>query len=114
MSQLAGEAAEYRIADDYARRGYRVLHHRWRGRAGEIDLVVQGNAGLVFVEVKKSRCFERALASLSARQVGRIYQAAEEYAGTCVAGSLTDMRLDVALMNERGEVQIMENVSASD
>lgn len=110
---LAGEAAECRIADDYARRGYRLLHRRWRGAAGEIDIVLEGAGGLVFVEVKKSRSFERALSSLSSRQVNRIYRAAEEFAGQRPAGSLTDMRLDVALMNEHGEVQVMENVSAA-
>ncbi|MEL7097214.1 MAG: YraN family protein [Pseudomonadota bacterium] len=113
-SQLAGAAAEYRIADDYARRGYRMLHQRWRGKAGEIDLIFEGAGGLVFVEVKKSRCFDRALASLSTRQVKRIYRAAEEYAGAHTDGALVDMRFDVALMNETGETRVLENVTALD
>ena len=32
--------------------GYRILARRWRGAAGEIDLIVKRRRQLVFVEVK--------------------------------------------------------------
>lgn len=109
VGHLAGLSAEMRISQDYERRGYPLLRSRWRGQGGEIDLIFADGDGLVFVEVKKSRTFDRALERLSRRQILRLFSAAEEFAGTCPLGSLTDMRFDVALMDDRGMVRIMEN-----
>lgn len=105
----AGLAAEKRIAQDYARRGFPLARERWRGRAGEIDLILRDGAGLIFVEVKQARDFDRAAESLSARQMRRLYSAAEEFLGSEPAGSLTDVRFDVALVNGQGETRIIEN-----
>lgn len=109
MSYHAGLAAEGRIAQDYARRGFTVADQRWRGKSGEIDLIVRDGDGLIFVEVKQSRNFERAALALSAAQMRRLYRSAEEYLGTQPLGSLTDVRFDVALMNGHGEIRIIEN-----
>ena len=109
LGHAAGQAAEARIAADYESRGYPVCAVRWRGTAGELDLVARDGAGLIFVEVKKSRSFDRALERLSQRQINRIFATAEEYAAQLPTGSLTDMRFDVALMNDRGEIRILEN-----
>lgn len=105
----AGVAAENRIAQDYERRGFSVARKRWRGKGGEIDLVVRDGAGLIFVEVKQSRDFARAAANLSARQMQRIYACAEEYLGQEPNGSLTDVRFDVALVDGSGAMRIIEN-----
>lgn len=105
----AGVAAELRVAQDYERRGYQVLCSRWRGQGAEIDLVIQGRDEVIFVEVKKSRTFDRALDRLSQRQILRLFSAAEEFVGTLPGGALTAMRFDVALMDERGMIRIMEN-----
>lgn len=109
MSHYAGEAAEQRIATDYERRGFAVAARRWRGQGGEIDLVLRDGEGLVFVEVKQSRDFASAASHLSARQVMRLQHAAEEFLGGEPRGALTDMRFDVALVNARGEFQVIEN-----
>lgn len=105
----AGAAAEDQVARDYARRGLAEERRRWRGRRGEIDLVMRDGAALVFVEVKQSRSFERAAESLSARQMARIYGAAEEYLAHAPDGQLTETRFDVALVDGRGEIRIVEN-----
>jgi len=109
MAFHAGLAAEGRIAQDYERRGFRVARQRWRGKRGEIDLIVQDGDGLIFIEVKQSRSFDRAAHRLSAAQMRRIYASAEEFLGTQPLGSLTDVRFDVALVNGHGETQIIEN-----
>lgn len=109
MAHHAGASAEERIADDYARRGYTVAKKRWRGSAGEIDLIFRDGEALVFVEVKQSRSFERAAARISRRQMQRICQTAEEFAGREPKGLLTDMRFDVALVDGQGCVQVIEN-----
>ncbi|APX23256.1 MAG: hypothetical protein CML50_02500 [Rhodobacteraceae bacterium] len=105
----AGLSAEAQVVQDYERRGYAVLRKRWRGACGEIDLILQDGDALIFVEVKKSRSFDRALARLSQRQIGRLLRAGEEFAGTQPRGSLTDMRFDIALVNASGVIRVMEN-----
>ncbi|MCR8550774.1 YraN family protein [Salipiger sp. P9] len=109
LGYRAGISAEMRVAQDYERRGYAVARRRWRGRGGEIDLILRDGAGLVFVEVKKSRSFDRALERLSSRQVSRLMVAAEEFAGGEPMGSLTEMRFDVALMDAQGMIRVIEN-----
>lgn len=105
-----GLAAEHRVAQDYERRGYPILHHRWRGKGGEIDLIARDGDGLVFIEVKKSRSFDRAIQHLTPRQARRLQGAAEEFLGTQPRGSLTDLRFDVVLLNEWGEMRVIESV----
>ena len=82
---------------------------RWRGQGGEIDLILRDGDGLIFVEVKQSRCLARAAESLSHRQMQRICASAEEFLGTQPRGSLTDVRFDLALVDQRGDMQIIEN-----
>ncbi|MHA6326729.1 YraN family protein [Roseivivax sp. CAU 1753] len=109
MAYHGGRAAEATVAADYARRGYAVAHERWRGRSGEIDLILRDAGALVFVEVKKSRSFARAAERVSARQMARLCAAAEEFVANEPNGALTDMRFDVALQNAQGEISIIEN-----
>ena len=109
MAFHAGMAAEHRIAKDYEQRGFAVARRRWRGKGGEIDLILRDGTGLIFVEVKQARNFDRAAQSLSARQMQRIYRSAEEYLGQEPNGSLTEVRFDVALVDGAGDTQIIEN-----
>lgn len=109
MAYHAGISAELRIAQDYERRGYPVARHRWRGRGGEIDLIARDGDGFVFVEVKKSRDFDRAAERITPHQMRRIFQSAEDFVGAQPRGSLTEMRFDVALVNSAGETRVIEN-----
>ena len=109
MADLAGRAAEDRIAMDYERRGYAVARRRWRGRGGEIDLILRSGGALIFVEVKKAGSFDRAAESLRPAQMRRICRAAEEFLGGEPAGLLTPMRIDLGLVDGQGAVRIIEN-----
>ena len=111
-SYLAGQSAEYAVEADYQRRGFPTAARRWRGSRGELDLVVRDGEGLVFVEVKKARDFARAAERLSRAQITRIWGAAQEFLANEPKGLLTEVRFDVALVNERGEMQILENAYA--
>ena len=102
-----GRAAEKLVIEEYVRRGAEILDTRWRGTAGEIDIVLQLNGVVVFVEVKSSQSLAGAAASLSRHQQLRILAAAEEYIGDLDAGLLTDMRVDVALVSG-GKTEIIE------
>lgn len=104
-----GQSAEFRIAQDYERRGFAIAHRRWRGKGGEIDLILRDGEGLIFVEVKKARCLARAAESLSMRQMQRIARAAEEFLAGEPLGSLTQVRFDVALLDGQGQTHIIEN-----
>ena len=109
MGYHAGVSAEMRIAQDYERRGFSVARRRWRGEAGEIDLITRDTNGLVFVEVKKSRSIARAAERLSRRQMARIYASAEQFLAGEPDGQLTNVRFDVALVDHSGAFEIIEN-----
>jgi putative endonuclease len=109
MACRAGAAAETSVATDYDRRGRAVTHRRWRGQAGEIDLIARDGGDFVFVEVKKARSFDEAALRLGRRQMDRIIAAACEFLGTQPGGMLATMRFDLALVDGKGEVRIIEN-----
>ncbi|XDA98410.1 YraN family protein [Sulfitobacter sp. LCG007] len=106
---LAGDAAEDIVARHYERRGYALDRRRWRGRGGEIDLILRRGALVVFVEVKQSRDFARAAQSLRPAQMQRLLQSAEDFLGGEPCGSLTECRFDVAFVDGGGICEIVEN-----
>lgn len=108
-SYHAGLAAEDIVATRYARNGQSLLAKRWRGSCGEIDLVAQDGDGVIFIEVKKSRSHARAAGHLTNRQMERIYGAGSEFLATQPKGQLTDVRIDLALVDEAGRVDVIEN-----
>lgn len=105
----AGLAAEDIVARTYAARGCAEAARRWRGRGGEIDLILRDGDGIVFVEVKKSRTHAQAVQRVSRRQMDRICMAASEYVGSEPRGALTPMRFDVATVDQTGQVQVIAN-----
>ena len=105
----SGAAAEESVRRRYERRGLVLAAKRWRGAGGEIDLILHDGPDVVFVEVKASRTHGAAAESLGARQVGRLLRAAEEYLGTRPLGSLTPCRFDLATVDRRGEIRVIEN-----
>lgn len=109
----AGVAAEQCVARDYESRGRRIASRRWRGTAGEVDLIVRDGDTLIFVEVKKSSTHARAARRLDRKQMDRIYTAALEYLGGQPKGQLTDVRFDLATVDQHGTVQIIENAFMS-
>ena len=109
----AGQVAEDVAARTYARRGLVEASRRWRGESGEIDLVLRDGEGLIFVEVKRGRDFDRAAQHLTHRQICRIFAAAQEYVANEPRGELTDMRFDLALVDDMCAVEIRENALAA-
>jgi putative endonuclease len=105
---LSGCAAEEAVARTYADQDYDLMEVRWRGQSGEIDLVFRKNDVFVFVEVKKARSFDAAAQRLGRAQAKRIHGAAAEYVAQAPMGQLTDMRFDLALCNQSGEIEIRE------
>ena len=71
---------------------------------------VREGARLVFVEVKAGKTFDHAAQRVNWARLHRIMRAAEVYAGQH-GGAFVEMRIDVALVDGQGAVQILENVS---
>lgn len=109
VSYHAGLAAEDIVAQTYARKGQATLAKRWRGNSGEIDLIAQNGDGVIFVEVKKSKTHAKAVQRITTRQMERIWGAGAEFLETMPKGQLTDVRIDVALVDEVGRVNVIEN-----
>ena len=113
MAYQAGLAAEEQVAQVYARAGHRVVARRWRGSAGEIDLIAQDGEGFVFIEVKQSRSHAEAAEYITRAQIARIFGAATEYVANAPRGMMTDMRFDVALVDGMGRIEVLENALAA-
>ncbi|WP_439124436.1 YraN family protein [Marivita sp.] len=107
----AGLSAEQAVSRHYQRQGAVLCENRWRGRCGEIDLIFAEGDMIVFVEVKKSRTHAQAVQHITTRQMARILCSAEDYLGACPKGSLTEARLDVALVDAQGVIKIIPNAS---
>ena len=112
VSYHAGYVAEAAVADLYVRAGNPIAARRWRGSAGEIDLVARDGTGLIFIEVKQSRSHARAAERVSRRQMDRIYASASEFLAGEPGGQNTDVRFDVALVDGVGRVEILQNAFA--
>ena len=105
----AGIEAERSVARDYLRRGYHFAAHRFRGKGGEIDLVLRSDKQVIFVEVKQSRSHGWAAERLLPCQIARLLEAASEFVAGEPEGQNTNMRFDVALVDGTGRVEIIEN-----
>ncbi|WBU54769.1 YraN family protein [Paracoccus sp. SCSIO 75233] len=106
--------AEASVAEEYRLAGYDVIARRWRGRSGEIDLILRRGAQYVFAEVKSAADFSSAAERINRRQMDRICNAACEFCATLPSGQMTEMRLDAALVDQFGRVEILESAFAAD
>ena len=113
VSYHAGRVAEDQVADLYLRKGSSIAGRRWRGAAGEIDIVARDGDQVIFIEVKKSKTHARAAEHLSERQMARIYASASEFIGGEPMGQATLVRFDVALVDAAGRIEILENAFAA-
>jgi putative endonuclease len=109
LSYRTGLEAEAAVERLYLRSGAELAARRWRGAAGEIDLVLREGARVVFVEVKQSRTHHCAAEHLGPRQMQRICSAASEFLGLLPAGQMTECRFDVALVDGVGQIEVIAN-----
>ena len=114
MANLAGALAEDQVLATYLRSGYELVGRRWRGKAGEIDLILRQQNCLIFVEVKQSSSHAGAAGRLGRRQMDRICLAGCEFCENQPGGQLTEMRFDAALVDGIGRVEIVENAFGAD
>jgi len=95
-----GAQAEQWAAQYLQQQGLRPVAQNYRGRFGEIDLIMQDGAALVFIEVRLRRNadFGGAAASIDARKQQRIIRTAQQY----LAGlaHIPPCRFDAVLMDD--------------
>jgi putative endonuclease len=108
----AGHAAEGSVARHYEDRGITICARNWRGITGEIDLIGRKGDEVIFVEVKQSRSHDLAASHLSRAQIGRIFATVDEFLAGEPKGLLTDVRIDLALVDGQGRIDVMENAFA--
>lgn len=109
LAHAAGVAAEEAVARHYEERGLLVAARRWRCPAGEVDLILRDGPALVVVEVKRAATLEVAVRRLARPQMDRLLAAAQAFCAAEPRGLLTDLRFDLALVDARGRVEVVEN-----
>jgi putative endonuclease len=109
VAHHAGRAAEDAVARHYQRAGCALAAERWRGKAGEVDLVLRDGPVWIFVEVKSGRDRDSAAARITPRQVRRIQMAALEFLGEKAEEAFPEMRFDAALVDRAGRIDVIEN-----
>ena len=87
----------------------RLLQRNYRGRFGEIDLIMQDGKVLVFVEVRAraSQRFGGALASIDGHKRDKLTRTAQQYLATLQP--VPPCRFD-ALLFEGGRIEWLRNI----
>ncbi len=106
-----------RLAERYlGERGYRILARNWRWRKGEIDLIVEKDQELVFVEVKtrRSHRFGPPEEAITARKQRKLIQTAYAYLNS-VGRHNAQWRIDVVAidLNRRAEPARIEHIESA-
>lgn len=107
-----GARAENMAAAHLEGRGYRVRHRNFRLKLGEVDLICEDGAAVVFVEVKarRSSAFGSAGEAVDRRKQAKLMAIAELYMARLPGRSC---RFDVVLVTfDRGEPRLEHLVNA--
>lgn len=112
LNYQAGLAAEDAVARQYEDRGIAICARRWRGITGEIDLIGRSGDEVIFIEVKQSRTHDLAATHISPAQIARIFVTVDEFLAGEPKGLLTDVRIDLALVDGQGRIDVLENAFA--
>ncbi len=116
-----GNEGEALAAAYYEKNGYRILCRNYKGTHGEIDIIAEKAAYIIFAEVKQRRILsQRPAEAVNAEKLQHIAEAAREflceYADNAYIASLR-VRFDVAeVLSVDGKpctVHLVENIGGS-
>lgn len=109
LKSLLGQTAESSAAAFLQANGLKLVARNWRCRFGEIDLVMQDGATLVFVEVRLRRRsdFGGAAASVTPAKQKKLLAAARQYLATLK--TLPPCRFDVVALAGGGAPEWIRN-----
>ncbi len=101
-----GKAAEIRAARYYENLGFRILERNWRSPSGEIDLIVEKDNYVVFVEVKSTftGACKQAIEKIDEAKLTRIRNAAEGWMSS--AGYQGQCAVDAVLVTSNSVMRI--------
>lgn len=109
-SHLTGLAAEDSVCRQYQALGYELVDRRKRCPEGEIDLLMRLGPVLVAVEVKASVSHQIAAEHATPAQLRRISMACERCMQEMAGLGISDMRLDLALVDVQGRIARTEGL----
>lgn len=100
-SHSKGQHAEDACCEYLQKKGLRLLARNYRGRHGEIDIVMQDKDALVFIEVRyrKNNAFGGALESITVEKQARVTATAEQYLQ--LETKMKNGRIDVVAMSQK-------------
>jgi putative endonuclease len=105
VAQTDGLVAETQSANALVAEGWQVLGQRVRTAAGELDLIIERDGLLVFVEVKQRPTLAEAAYSLSRRQIERLMLAAEIWLAEHPGHGGQGVRFDLLLRDPKGQMR---------
>ena len=98
-SEHAGRTAE-RIALWYLRlKGYRLLVHRYKSGAGEVDLIMRKGETTAFIEVKARHSIDAAVTAVTPYQSRRISAAARSFMARDRKAARQFCRFDIVVVS---------------
>ncbi len=104
-----GMAAEDIALRHYISRGCTELERRWKTPDGEIDLIIDQNGLVIFVEVKARKTLDMAAGAITQKQQLRLMNCARQYLAKH-ANLNADCRFDLAMIDGTGQCEILENI----
>ena len=104
-----GILAEDLVLHKYQELGFKLLAKRKKYMyVGEIDLIVQKDSLIVFIEVKARRLVHLNFPIISKKQQNRIYQTANYFIAENPCFNEFSCRIDLAIF-QGGKISIIEN-----
>ena len=116
-AQLMGERGELIARQHLEQAGLRYVDANVASKLGEIDLIMQEGATLVFVEVKlrRSEAYGGAVASITPSKLARLRKAIELYLQQHSTQAQKDCRIDAVLIQGTGQsrrIEWLRNIDA--
>lgn len=109
MSRQRGTLAEEHARKFLVQNGLRLLQQNFYSRFGEIDLIMQDNDTLVFVEVRKrQQGFTQALESITYCKQQKLVRAARYY--LLKLGREVNCRFDAVIIDGQDNCQWLKNI----
>lgn len=109
-SYQRGRWAEQAALEYLLDKNLKLLERNFRSVFGEIDLIMQDNNIILFIEVRyrSSNHFHSAIESINQKKCERIIITSNQYLGKDRAASLMDCRYDVVVLSGSQETPTIE------
>lgn len=118
-TQQAGQLAEKQACDYLQRQGLRFLDCNYRTRVGEIDLIMQDNEEIVFIEVRlrNNRQFGSSIESVNHTKQRKIIKTAMHYLTERQLLDKVNCRFDVigiSYLQPKAEIEWIQDAFSTD